>query len=61
VIIVDDTNVSDQRGAAASAARSEHPIQIVNHFNGGNVGNDLSRRAMADQFRNAVRQAMLER
>ncbi len=61
VIIVDNDNVSDQRGSAAAAARSERPIQIVNNFHGGNVGNDLSRRAMADQFRSAVRQAMLER
>ncbi|WP_037461326.1 phage tail length tape measure family protein [Sinorhizobium fredii] len=52
VIIVDDNRVSDQRGK--EPAKSERPIQIINNFNGGNIGDARSRQAMEDQFRRAV-------
>ncbi|ASY62532.1 putative tail component of prophage [Sinorhizobium sojae CCBAU 05684] len=54
VIIVDDNRVSDQRGA--QPAKSDRPIQIINNFNGGNIGDARSRQAMEDQFRRAVQQ-----
>ncbi len=59
VIIVDDKKVSDSRGGNRQQSRQDtRPIQITNHFHGGNIGNDVSRRAMEDQFRRAVKQVV---
>ncbi len=58
VIIVDDANVSDQRGASQQAApQALPPIQITNYFQ-GDVGDARSRQSMEDQFRRAVQQAI---
>lgn len=58
VIIVDNDNVSDQRGASQQAApQALPPIQITNYFQ-GDVGDARSRQSMEDQFRRAVQQAI---
>jgi len=58
VIIVDNDNVSDQRGASQqSAPQALPPIQITNYFQ-GDVGDARSRQSMEDQFRRAVQQAV---
>jgi hypothetical protein len=56
VIIVDDKKVSDGRGG--ETAKSERPISLTLHFNGGDMSDKRSQQAMADQFRRAVQQAM---
>lgn len=59
VLIVDDGKVSDQRsgGGSSGSGKSERPIQITNHFHGGDIGDARSRQSMADDFRRAVQQA----
>ncbi len=59
VIIVDDSKVSDSRGGNRQQSRQDtRPIQITNHFHGGNVGDGRSRQAMVDDFRRAVKQVV---
>ncbi|MEY9780353.1 phage tail length tape measure family protein [Sinorhizobium fredii] len=53
VIIVDDNRVSDQRGAQPKA---ERPINLTVNFNGGDVRDQRSQQAAADQFRRVVQQ-----
>ncbi len=59
VIIVDDKKVSDSRNGNNQQSRQDtRPIQITNHFHGGNVGDGRSRQAMVDDFRRAVKQVV---
>ncbi|MEY9629055.1 phage tail length tape measure family protein [Sinorhizobium fredii] len=54
VIVVDDSKVSDSRGSQ-QPAQDMRPIQIINNFNGGNIGDARSRQQMVDEFRRAIK------